>query len=110
MNAKQKAQLQQITERALKNVSLSTGISDHEDANSVCGLETLQDVPVEITVGLGKATLMLQDLIKLKKGDILNLDKQAGDPVDVYVNNHLVAEGELTLSGESFGVILTKII
>ena len=46
----------------------------------------------------------------MKKGDILTLDKQAGDPVDVYVNNHLIAHGELTLNGEQFGVILTALV
>lgn len=110
MNARQKAELQKITQRALKNVGLSTGTLNEEAPKAFGKLETLQDVPVQVSVGLGKTTLMMGDLMALKKGDVLTLDKQAGDPVDVFVNNHLVAHGELTLSGEQFGVILTEII
>lgn len=109
MNAKQKAELQQITQRALRNAGGFSSSVSSENAEEM-RLEKLQDVPVQVTVGLGKTTLLVQDLLALKKGDILTLDKQAGDPVDVFVNNHLVAHGELTLSGEQFGVVLTKII
>lgn len=108
MNAKQKAELQQIARRALKNVgSMNLGA---EEVAEESRLSTLQEIPVEISVGLGKATLSVQELLALKKGDVLTLDKQAGDPVDVFVNNKLVAHGELTLSGDQFGVVLTHII
>ena len=109
MNARQKAELQKITQRALKNVGISSH-AENDTSSSIGKLDTLQDVPVQVSVGLGKATLMMGELMALKKGDVLTLDKQAGDPVDVFVNNHLVAHGELTLSGEQFGVILTQII
>lgn len=109
MNSKQKAQLQQITRRALQNVN-GHGVSDVAPAVSSTAPDNLRDVPVQVSVGLGKATLMLGELMALKKGDVLTLDKQAGDPVDVYVNNHLVAHGELTLTGEQFGVVLTSLV
>lgn len=108
MNSKQKAQLQQITRRALNNVG-HAGI-DETLSKTDTATETLHDIPVQVSVGLGKSTLMLGELMKMKKGDILTLDKQAGDPVDVYVNNHLVAHGELTLTGEQFGVVLTGLV
>ena len=109
MNSKQKAQLQQITRRALQNVN-GHGVADAAPAVSSTAPDNLRDVPVQVSVGLGKATLMLGELMALKKGDVLTLDKQAGDPVDVYVNNHLVAHGELTLTGEQFGVVLTSLV
>lgn len=112
MNSKQKAQLQQITRRALKNVnSYSMGETvQMQETTLTPASDTLRDVPVQVSIGLGKATLMLGDLMAMKKGDVITLDKQAGDPVDVFVNNHLVAKGELTLTGEQFGVILTSLI
>ncbi len=114
MNSKQKAQLQQITLRALKNVNAAstTETQNHTVVSPVAPKtsDSFKDVPVQVSVGLGKATLMLGDLMTMKKGDILTLDKQAGDPVDVYVNNHLVAHGELTMNGEQFGVILTGLV
>lgn len=109
MNSKQKAQLQQITRRALQNVN-GHGMADTAQVASSTAPDNLRDVPVQVSVGLGKATLMLGELMALKKGDVLTLDKQAGDPVDVYVNNHLVAHGELTLTGEQFGVVLTSLV
>lgn len=109
MNSKQKAQLQQITRRALQNVNGHT-VSDVPQSSSSATLDSFRDVPVQVSVGLGKATLMLRELMAMKKGDVLTLDKQAGDPVDVYVNNHLVAHGELTLTGEQFGVVLTSLV
>lgn len=107
MNSKQKAELQQITRRALDNVGRVAG---EEPVTKSPACDTMRDVPVQVSVGLGKATIMLGDLMNMKKGDILTLDKQAGDPVDVYVNNHLVAHGELTLTGEQFGVVLTGLV
>lgn len=112
MNSKQKAQLQQITLRALKNVNAASA-SETQNQPATPAPKTsdsFKDVPVQVSVGLGKATLMLGDLMAMKKGDILTLDKQAGDPVDVYVNNHLIAHGELTMNGEQFGVILTGLV
>lgn len=110
MNSKQKAQLQQITKRALQNVS-GHAVSDTPQTIAVPTTpDNLRDVPVQVSVGLGKATLMLGELMSMKKGDVLTLDKQAGDPVDVYVNNHLIAHGELTLTGEQFGVVLTSLV
>ncbi|MBR5130305.1 MAG: flagellar motor switch protein FliN [Alphaproteobacteria bacterium] len=112
MNSQQKAQLQQITRRALKNVNGHFASDAPQSSQPSVGSapDNLRDVPVHVSVGLGKATLMLGDLMAMKKGDILTLDKQAGDPVDVYVNNHLVAHGELTLNGEQFGVVLTSLV
>ncbi len=109
MNSKQKAQLQQITKRALQNVNGHLS-SETQQTVAPSTPDNLRDVPVQVSVGLGKATLMLGELMSMKKGDVLTLDKQAGDPVDVYVNNHLVAHGELTLTGEQFGVVLTSLV
>ncbi len=110
MNSKQKAQLQQITRRALKNVSDHFTPDSQPVQSQSTSADNLRDVPVQVSVGLGKTTVMLGDLMTMKKGDVLTLDKQAGDPVDVYVNNHLVAHGELTLTGEQFGVVLTSLV
>lgn len=108
MNSKQKAQLQQITRRALENVNAMHEPTHETQASTPA--DTLRDIPVQISVGLGKASVSLGTLMSMKKGDILTLDKQVGDPVDIFVNNHLVAQGELTMNGEQFGVILTTLV
>lgn len=72
--------------------------------------ELIQDVPLELSVEVGKAHKLVKDVIDLSVGSIIELDKQAGDPVDVIVNGQLIAHGEVVVIDESFGVRITEII
>ncbi|MFO7160005.1 MAG: flagellar motor switch protein FliN [[Clostridium] cellulosi] len=72
--------------------------------------ELIQDVPLELSVEVGKAHKLVKDVIDLTVGSIIELDKQAGDPVDVIVNGQLIAHGEVVVIDESFGVRITEII
>lgn len=74
------------------------------------GLEALYEIPVEITVVLGSTTISVNDIINLKTGSIVELDQQIGQPIDVYVNNRLIAKGEIVVVEENIGVTLTEII
>lgn len=70
----------------------------------------IQDVPLEISVEVGRAKKMVKDILELSSGSIIELDKQAGDPVDVIVNGQLIAHGEVVVIDESFGVRITEIV
>lgn len=70
----------------------------------------IQDVPLELSVEVGKAQKLVKEVIDLTPGSIIELDKQAGDPVDVIVNGQLIAHGEVVVIDESFGVRITEII
>lgn len=74
------------------------------------GLESLYEIPVEIRVVLGSTLLSVNDIINLKTGSIVELDQQIGQPIDVYVNNRLIAKGEIVVVEENIGVTLTEII
>ena len=73
-------------------------------------IEALYDVPVQISVVLGKADMHIDSLLKLGKGAVIELDKNIGEEVDVYVNNKLVAKGEIVVVENKVGVTLTQLV
>jgi len=78
-----------------------------DDAN---GLELLMDIPLEISVELGRVKMLVKDVVELGTGSIVEIDKAAGEPVDVMVNGRLVARGEVVVIEDNFGVRLTEIL
>lgn len=68
------------------------------------------DVPVNISAVLGKASMSVAQLLKLAQGSVLELDRKVGEAIDIYVNNRLVARGEVVVVDERLGVTMTEII
>ena len=73
-------------------------------------LETVYNIPVEVSVILGRARIPIQKLVTLTSGDILELDKKVGDAVEIFANNKLIARGEIVTVESNIGVSLTEII
>jgi len=73
-------------------------------------LEAVFDVPVQVSAVLGRARMEINDLLKLGPGTVLELDRKVGEAIDIYVNNRLVARGEVVLVEEKLGVTMTEII
>jgi len=73
-------------------------------------LETVYDIPVQITVVLGRTSMQVNQLLKLGRGAVIELDKKVGEPIDIFVNNRLVARGEVVVVEERIGVTMTEII
>jgi flagellar motor switch protein FliN/FliY len=73
-------------------------------------IELIKDVPLEVTVELGRTQKSINDILEFAPGTIIELDKIAGEPVDVLVNGKLVAKGEVVVIEENFGVRVTEII
>lgn len=73
-------------------------------------LDLLLDVPLRVTVELGRTTMQIRDILDLRKGQVIELDKLAGEPVDVFVNAKLIAKGEVVVMDEHFGVRITHIV
>lgn len=74
------------------------------------GLELLMDIPLEISVELGRVRMVVKDVVELGSGSIVEIDKAAGEPVDVMVNGRLVARGEVVVIEDNFGVRITEIL
>jgi flagellar motor switch protein FliN/FliY len=73
-------------------------------------LEALYDVPVQISVVLGKTSMQLSQLLKLGRGAVVELERAVGEPIDVYVNDKMVAKGEIVIVDNKIGVTLTEVI
>ncbi len=73
-------------------------------------VEFLLDIPVEITVQLGTTRMLIKELLQLGQGSVVELDKLAGEPMEILANNRLIARGEVVVVNEKFGVRLTDII
>lgn len=78
--------------------------------NQVDDLQAVFDVPVKISAILGRTNLEISNLLDLDEGDVIELDRKVGEAIDLYVNNRLVARGEVVLVDEKLGVTMTEII
>lgn len=81
-----------------------------EEVHSASELEAVFDVPVNVQAVLGRAHLEVSQLLKLAPGAVIELDRKIGEAIDIYVNNRLVARGEVVLVDEHMGVTMTEII
>ncbi len=77
---------------------------------SAADLEAVFDVPVQVSAVLGRARMEVGDLLKLGPGTVLELDRKVGEAIDIYVNNRLVARGEVVLVEDKLGVTMTEVI
>lgn len=90
-------------EAAKPNLTLhTTGESEN--------LDFVLDIPLRVSVELGRAKILVQDLLKLHKGSVIELTKMAGEPLEILVNERVVARGEVIVVNEKFGVRLTDVV
>ncbi len=73
-------------------------------------LDFILDIPLELSVELGRTRMLVNDLLQLGQGSIIELKKLAGEPLEVYINRKLIARGEVVVVNEKFGVRLTDVI
>ena len=81
-----------------------------EDSPMPRGMELIMDIPLEVTVELGRVRMLIRDVLELASGSIVELDRVAGEPVDLLVNGRLVAKGEVVVIEDNFGIRLTEIV
>ncbi len=81
-----------------------------EQSRTAKDLDAVYDIPVQLSAVLGKATMQVAQLLKLGRGAVVELDRKVGEAIDIYVNNRLVARGEVVVVEERLGVTMTEII
>ncbi|HEY8495576.1 MAG TPA: flagellar motor switch protein FliN [Limnochordales bacterium] len=82
----------------------------HTAAPQPANIGLILDVPLQVTVELGRRRMLIREVLELGKGSLIELDKLAGEPVDVFVNGKLIAKGEVVVIDENFGVRVTSIV
>jgi flagellar motor switch protein FliN/FliY len=78
--------------------------------SSDLNLDLLLDVPVTLTLEVGRARIPIRNLLQLNQGSVVELERAAGDPLDVYINGTLIAQGEVVVVNDRFGVRLTDVV
>ena len=87
------------------------GIEDSDEGTHTArDLSAVYDVPVQVSAVLGKATMRVSQLLKLGRGAVVELDRKVGEAIDIYMNNRLVARGEIVVVDERLGVTMTEIV
>ena len=94
-----------MNESAMSNISKGDG-----GAESAVQLELIQNVAVSVSVEVGRSLLRIRDLLRLGQGSVVELDRVAGEPLDVCVNNTVIARGEVVLVNERYGIRLTQVV
>lgn len=90
----------------------ATGLEGEEggDAKSEAALEAVYDIPVTVSVVLGTTKMPIHQLLKLGRGAVVDLDRKVGEAIDIYVNDRLVARGEVVIVDDKLGVTMTEIV
>lgn len=96
-----------VNVQPIQFANLQSGSYSNLDENN---LNLLMDIPLKVTVELGRTQKQIKDILELSQGSIIELDKLAGEPVDILVNNKLIAKGEVVVIDENFGVRVTDIV
>jgi flagellar motor switch protein FliN len=80
------------------------------EAGADVNLEVILDVPVTLSMEVGRTRIPIRNLLQLNQGSVVELDREAGEPLDVFVNGTLIAHGEVVVVNEKFGIRLTDVI
>jgi len=95
---------EQVAPAAFTNFAPTTGSTAGNDINMIL------DIPVQLTVELGRTRIPIKHILQLAQGSVVELDAMAGEPMDVLVNGYLIAQGEVVVVNDKFGIRLTDIV
>lgn len=97
---------EQLEQAQLENLQAESTVMGDEDTN----LSAILDIPVSLSVEIGQTRISIRNLLQLNQGSVVELDRLAGEPLDVMVNNTLVASGEVVVVNEKYGIRLTDVV
>lgn len=95
---------QNVTEKS--TLPATTGKSSYGEK----GIDLLLDIPLQVSVEVGRARILVRDLLQMQEGTLIELEKLSGEPLDLYVNSRLIARGEAVVVNEKFGLRLTDVV
>ncbi len=103
-------ELKELLENDNSTVSAASSSQSSASHQTSRSLDFLYDVPLQVSVEIGRCKIMLKDLLSMTEGYVIELEKLAGEPLDLYVNSRLIAHGEAVLVGDKFGIRLTDVV
>lgn len=93
-----------------ENAEAKPGGGNGPGSGETCDFDLILDIPLEVSVELGKVRMLVNDILQLGQGSIIELDKPTVEPLEIYINNKLIARGEVVVVDEKFGIKVTNII
>jgi flagellar motor switch protein FliN/FliY len=90
--------------------ALTDQSASSQDAENQINPEVLQNISVTLSIEVGRAMIKIKDLMRLTQGSVVELDRIAGEPLDLLINNTVVAQGEVVLVNERYGIRLTRVV
>jgi flagellar motor switch protein FliN len=97
-----------IEEQSAQKVNMSDGQAQSQQITKE--IDFLMDVPLQVSVEVGRTKMLIRDFLKMKEGGVIELDKMADEPLDLYVNSRLIARGEAVVVNEKFGLRLIDVV
>jgi flagellar motor switch protein FliN/FliY len=94
----------------MENLRADSILEGQDGENKEVNLDVILDVPVTLSMEVGRTRVPIRNLLQLNQGSVVELDRAAGEPLDVYVNGTLIAHGEVVVVNEKFGIRLTDVI
>ena len=98
------------TEISEKEVSEKSEEKIKPESSAVNNLRVLENIDVKLTVEVGNTEIKIRDLLRLNEGSVVELDRLAGEPLDILANGTMIAKGEVVMVGERFGIRLTEVV
>jgi flagellar motor switch protein FliN/FliY len=99
-----------MADEIFENIEENNATGEVEKTVGIENLKVLENIDVEMTVEVGRTEITIRDLLRLNEGSVVELDRLAGDPLDILVNNTKIAKGEVVMIGERFGVRFGEIV
>ena len=97
-------------EEANKSEEIKSDNAEKNDRTGLENLKVLENIDVKLTVEVGGAEIKLRELLRINEGSVIELERLAGDPLDILVNGTIIAKGEVVMIGERFGIRFTEVV
>ena len=99
-----------MADEIFENIEENNATEEVGKTVGIENLKVLENIDVEMTVEVGRTEITIRDLLRLNEGSVVELDRLAGDPLDILVNNTKIAKGEVVMIGERFGIRFGEIV
>ena len=104
------AEEETVAEETAPEASTETGQEAKTESAGIENLRVVENIDVGLTVEVGSTEIKIRDLLRLSEGSVIELDRLAGDPLDILVNGTMIAKGEVVMVGERFGIRFSEIV
>ena len=99
-----------LSEKTSASDAVFKSLEPQDTSGSLQDIDLILDIPVKLTVELGRTKMTIKELLRLSQGSVVALDGLAGEPLDIMINGYLIAQGEVVVVADKFGVRITDII